>query len=249
MKKIVFLILILFIFSSCSDELITVVDEYNQPYGIKAIPGSNSISISFWSGILASDFAGFNLYAGTSANFTQPTDAILNGSGGYPTVAESTHSRSLFTLTIPNGTVGPYQNGTLYYVTVTAYGTNELVDANYIETKISRVVPVIPRTEGTSTISSGNVTANGQTVATVNGTATITPATGWGMQYFGTQSDFNAIVVITNNSFSSSSNAYSDSGLYIFSNANQNALAKVWMRGNNSYHWAYHDKANLWMGI
>ena len=245
MKKIVFLILILFIFSSCSDELITVVDEYNQPYGIKAIPGSNSISISFWSGILASDFAGFNLYAGTNATFTQPTDAITNSLGGYPTVTASTHSRSLFTLTIPQGTSGQYQNGTLYYVTVTAYGTNELVDANYIETKISRVVPVIPRAEGTGT--GPNITVNGSTqVATVNGN-TITPTNSWRMQYFGPQSDFNAIVVITNNSFSSSSNAYSTNGLYIFSNGNQ--LAKVWMRGNNSYHWAYHDKANLWMGI
>lgn len=59
MKKVIFFISILFIFISCSNELITVVDEYNPPYGIKAIPGNNSISISFWSGILASDFVGF----------------------------------------------------------------------------------------------------------------------------------------------------------------------------------------------
>ena len=81
MKKIIFFISILFIFISCSNELITVVDEYNPPYGIKAIPGSNSISISFWSGILASDFVGFNLYAGTSSNFNQPNDAIKNNMG------------------------------------------------------------------------------------------------------------------------------------------------------------------------
>ena len=72
MKKIIFLIFILFIFNSCRDELITIVDEYNPPYGIKAIPGNNSISISFWSGILASDFNGFNLYVGTSGSFNRP---------------------------------------------------------------------------------------------------------------------------------------------------------------------------------
>ena len=36
MKNIIFLIFALFIFNSCSDELITIVDEYNPPYEIKA---------------------------------------------------------------------------------------------------------------------------------------------------------------------------------------------------------------------
>lgn len=242
MKKIIFFISILFIFISCSNELITVVDEYNPPYGIKAIPGSNSISISFWSGILASDFVGFNLYAGTSSNFNQPNDAIKNNMGSYPTVENSTHTRSSFTFPIS----GTYNNGTLYYVTVTAYGTNDLTDTKYIETKINAIVPVIPRTEGTN---SGNttITANGQTVANVNGDK-ITPNGNWGMQYFGPQSDFNAVVVITNNNFPKSDNAYSVNGLYIFSNG-QNGLAKVHIISSSSHRWAYHDKANLWLGI
>ena len=44
-----------------------------------------------------------------------------------------------------------FNNGTLYYLSVTAYGTNELVDKKYIETPISTVCPVIPRPEGTRT--------------------------------------------------------------------------------------------------
>ena len=245
MKKIIFFISILFIFISCSNELITVVDEYNPPYGIKAIPGSNSISISFWSGILASDFVGFNLYAGTSSNFNQPNDAINNNMGSYPTVENSTHTRSSFTFPIS----GTYNNGTLYYVTVTAYGTNDLIDTKYIETKINAIVPVIPRMEGTNTGGNTTITANGQTVASVNGDK-ITPSGNWGMQYFGPQSDFNAVVVITNNIFYTNAE-YSLNGLYIFSNG-QNGLAKVWITNTNgspSYHWAYHDKANLWLGI
>ncbi len=252
MKKIIFFISILFIFISCSNELITVVDEYNPPYGIKAIPGNNSISISFWSGILASDFVGFNIYIKQgNSTFTQPTDAIKNNLDGYPTVANSTHTRTNFTIPIPTNLAGvpAIQNGNLYYVTVTAYGTNDLTDTKYIETKINAIVPVIPRTEGTNTGGNTTITANGQTVASVNGDK-ITPSGNWGMQYFGTQSDFNAVVVITNNIFYTNAE-YSLNGLYIFSNGN-NSLAKVWITNTNaspSYHWAYHDKANLWMGI
>lgn len=96
MKKIIFLFFILFIFNSCSNELITVVDEYNPLYQVRAIPGNASISINFWSGILASDFAGFNLYISTTQTFT---NALLNSSGGYPTISFSTHARSNITLT------------------------------------------------------------------------------------------------------------------------------------------------------
>lgn len=245
MKKIIFFISILFIFISCSNELITVVDEYNPPYGIKAIPGNNSISISFWSGILASDFVGFNLYAGTSSNFNQPNDAIKNNMGSYPTVENSTHTRSSFTFPIS----GTYNNGTLYYVTVTAYGTNDLIDTKYIETKINAIVPVIPRMEGDGT--SDTITANGSQVGTIDKTQNLVTASGgWKLQYFGPQSDFNAVVVITNKNFYEK-DAYSLNGLYIFSNGN-NGLAKVWITNTNgspSYHWAYHDKANLWLGI
>ena len=250
MKKIIFFISILFIFISCSNELITVVDEYNPPYGIKAIPGNNSISISFWSGILASDFVGFNIYIKQgNSTFTQPTDAIKNSSGGYPTVANSTHTRTNFTIPIPTNLadVPAIQNGNLYYVTVTAYGTNDLTDTKYIETKINAIVPVIPRMEGNGT---GNtITANSQTVGTIDKTQNLVTASGgWKLQYFGPQSDFNAVVVITNNNFPKSDNAYSVNGLYIFSNG-QNGLAKVHIISSSSHRWAYHDKANLWLGI
>lgn len=251
MKKIIFFISILFIFISCSNELITVVDEYNPPYGIKAIPGNNSISISFWSGILASDFVGFNIYIKQgNSTFTQPTDAIKNNLGGYPTVANSTHTRTNFTIQVPPTQTGQtYQNGTLYYVTVTAYGTNDLTDTKYIETKINAIVPVIPRTESDGT--GDTITANGSQVGTIDTSNNkINSTNGWKVQSFGPQSDFNAVVVITNNIFYTNAE-YSLNGLYIFSNGN-NSLAKVWITNTNaspSYHWAYHDKANLWMGI
>lgn len=247
-KSIVFLAIFLFI-CSCSDELITVVDEYNPPYEIKAIPGNNSISVSFWSGVLASDFAGFNIYAGTSPSFNQPTDAILNSDGGYPTIAGSNHTRSNFTLTIPQGTSGGYQNGTLYYVTVTAYGTNDLISEGYIETRINSVVPVIPRTEGDSQITGNNITVNGITqVGTIDTSAgLVTASTGWSVQYFGYQTDFNSVVVVTNMNGFDSDAVYSVNGLYIFSN--NSALAKVWITGASSYRWAYQGNASAWNGV
>ena len=250
MKKIIFFISILFIFISCSNELITVVDEYNPPYGIKAIPGNNSISISFWSGILASDFVGFNIYIKqANSTFTQPTDAIKNSLGGYPTVANSTHTRTNFTIPIPTNLVGvpAIQNGNLYYVTVTAYGTNDLTDTKYIETKINAIVPVIPRMEGNGT--GDIITANGSQVGTIDKTQNLVTASGgWKLQYFGPQSDFNAVVVITNKNFYEK-DAYSLNGLYIFSNTGQSALAKVWLNSSSGYRWAYHNQASQWNGI
>ncbi len=60
MKKILlFAVITAFLLISCNEELITVVDEYNAPYDVQAIPGDNKVSITFWSGIIASDFAAF----------------------------------------------------------------------------------------------------------------------------------------------------------------------------------------------
>lgn len=223
MKKIIFLFFILFIFNSCSNELITVVDEYNPLYQVRAIPGDGSISINFWSGILASDFAGFNLYISTSQTFT---NALLNSSRGYPTISFSTHARSNITLTFPTRAGLTYNNGTLYYVSVTAYGTNDLAEGGKIETRIDSVIPVVPRAESQG--STGFTITTGTSVAAAAGV----------IQFYGVQSDFNAITVFTN--ASSQSQSYAVGGLYIASN--QNNLYKLWITssGNTT---ATHDKA------
>lgn len=224
MKKIIFLFFILFIFNSCSNELITVVDEYNPLYQVRAIPGDGSISINFWSGILASDFAGFNLYISTTPNFT---NAILNERDGYPTIPFSTHARSNITLTFPTTGGLTYNNGTLYYVSVTAYGTNDLAEGGKIETRRDSVIPVVPRAESQG--STGFTIITGTSVAAAAGV----------IQFYGVQSDFNAITVFTN--ASSQSQSYAVGGLYIASN--QNNLYKLWITssGNTT---ATHDKAN-----
>ena len=227
MKNIIFLIFLLFIFNSCSDELITIVDEYNPPYEIKAIPGNNSISINFWSGVLADDFVGFNLYL--NQNSPDFTNALLNtATGGYPTVRVDTHTRSNFTLTIP----GTYNNGTLYYVTVTAFGTNDLAEGGRIETKINSIIPVVPRQEQTGTSPTG---------FTVNTTAnTVTPTAGQ-IKSYGYQTNFNAITVFTNNNLSSTALPYSVGNLYIASNGT--SLYKLWITSSGSYTYATHGQA------
>ena len=224
MKKIIFLFFILFIFNSCSNELITVVDEYNPLYQVRAIPGDGSISINFWSGILASDFAGFNLYISTTPNFT---NAILNERDGYPTISFSTHARSNITLTFPKRAGLTYNNGDLYYVSVTAYGTNDLAEGGKIETRIDSVIPVVPRAESQG--STGFTITTGTSVAAVAGV----------IQFYGVQSNFNAITVFTN--ASSQSQSYAVGGLYIASN--QNNLYKLWITSSgNTY--ATHSRAS-----
>lgn len=224
MKKIIFLFFILFIFNSCSNELITVVDEYNPLYQVRAIPGDSSISINFWSGILASDFAGFNLYISTNKTFT---NALLNSSGGYPTISFSTHARSNITLTFP--TTVTYNNNTLYYVSVTAYGTNDLAEGGKIETRRDSVIPVVPRAE-----------TQGSTGFTITGTTTVAAANGV-IQSYGVQSNFDAITVFTNNIPLTSSAQYLQGGLYIASN--QNNLYKLWINPSGGNTTATHSQA------
>lgn len=226
MKKIIFLFFILFIFNSCSNELITVVDEYNPLYQVRAIPGNNSISINFWSGILASDFAGFNLYISTTPNFT---NALLNSSGGYPTISFSTHARSNITLTFPTTGGLTYNNGTLYYVSVTAYGTNDLAEGGKIETRIDSIIPVVPRAE--SQISTGFTITPGTSVSVAAGV----------IKSYGVQSNFDAITVFTNNNITTTSESYAVGGLYIASNGT--TLSKLWITSSgNTY--ATHSRAN-----
>ena len=226
------LIFALFIFNSCSDELITIVDEYNPPYEVKPIPGSNSISINFWSGILADDFVGFNLYIHTNSAFT---NAILNSDGSYPTVRFETHSRSNITLTYP--TNAGIQNDTLYYIGVTAFGTNDLAEGGKIETKVN-AIPVVPRAETTG---SGNTSITVGTFTATSNNNTIT-ANNWKVKSYGYQTNFNAITVFTNSNNLTTNAPYLVGGLYIFSNNTD--LVKVWItNGNHIY--ATNNKANV----
>ena len=226
MKKIIFLFFILFIFNSCSNELITVVDEYNPLYQVRAIPGDGSIKINFWSGILASDFAGFNLYISTTQTFT---NALLNSSGGYPTISFSTHARSNITLQFP--TTVTYNNNTLYYVSVTAYGTNDLAEGGKIETRIDSVIPVVPRPEST-TGTTGFAITPGTSVAATTGV----------IKSYGVQSNFDAITVFTNNNITTTSESYALGGLYIASNGS--SLYKLWINPSGGNTTATHSRAN-----
>lgn len=221
MKKIIFLFFILFIFNSCSNELITVVDEYNPLYQVRAIPGDNSISINFWSGILASDFAGFNLYISDSQTFT---NALLNDKQGYPTIPFSTHARSNITLKFPDTSI---QNNKLYYVSVTAYGTNDLAEGGKIETRRDSVIAVVPRAE-----------TQGSTGFTITPNQKVDAAAGV-IQFYGVQSDFNAITVFTN--ASSQSQSYAVGGLYIASNGT--TLYKLRINSDGNYTTASHGQA------
>ena len=227
MKKIIFLFFILFIFNSCSNELITVVDEYNPLYQVRAIPGNASISINFWSGILASDFAGFNLYISTTQTFT---NALLNSSGGYPTIPFSTHARSNITLQFP--TTLTYNNGTLYYVSVTAYGANDLAEGGKIETRRDSVIAVVPRGE-----TQGNggfaIDTQAQTVSAPNNGV---------IQSYGQQTDFNSITVFTNNNITATSLSYVVGGVYIASNGT--TLSKLRINSSGNYTTATHSQAN-----
>ncbi|MEI0611483.1 hypothetical protein [Brachyspira pilosicoli] len=244
MKKIFLLIIFTIFFSSCAEELVTIIDEYNMPYEIKAIPGDNKVSIEFWSGILASDFAGFNLYAKTSENMVQPDDAILDASTqALPTIKGTNHTRTNFIMEIPNYS---FQNGTKYFITVTAYGTNELIEEKYIETKINTAVPVIPRPEGSATIAGGVISVNGNNVGAITANM-INASAPWKVQYFGYQTNFNSVVVVTNMNGFDNDAPYLVNGLYIFYNGS--ALAKVLIGANNTYQWAYQAAAASWNGV
>lgn len=260
-KKTIFLILFLIFFTGCGGDLVTFLDEYNEPYDIKVIPLDNGIMVNYWSGVLASDFAGFNFYVNNSGNFTQPNDAITNVNGVLPTYAQSNHSRVFFSFQIP----GTYNNGSLYYVAISAYGTNDLASNKIIETKISGIYPVVARPEGNGSvdiITDGNIlNANSLQVAET-ATDTETLAKGiksfgnYRMQYLGYQTNFNSVVIITNTNSSAFDNSvvpYQNNGMYLLYDSSVNTVVKLWITSLTStkanFRWAVNNNANLWFGV
>ncbi len=239
MNRIFIILLLSFLFYSCESDLITILDEYNPPYEIVAVPRNGGITVNFISGILASDFAGFNIYVD---NFSQPTDAKLGTDGALPTVRYENHVRELFYLPAP----GTYVNGTLYTIALTAYGTNDLADNGYIETKINATYTVVPRLEGTITDTSINIPATG-VIANITG-SNIQPAGAYKIQYFGTQSSFTNITIITNNNyatdFDSSAIPAIANGVYVLKD-NTNNFVKIWIKSisgaNITFDWAHRN--------
>lgn len=252
-NNIISILIFVFILTGCGSDLVTILDEYNPPYNIKAIPTNNGVRISFISGVLASDFAGFNIYISpTLTSFHQTNDALTNSQGFLPTISQNNHVRQLFEIEIP----GSYSNGTLYNIAITAYGTNSLAENSFIETKIDVVLPVIPRPEDPITLTGTNlnIPIAGNIISRVGNT--IVPTAPYRIQYFGAQSNFNDIVTITNNDydndFDSISMPIALNGLYVLAD-NNNILVKLWitdMVGNDiTFRWAVQNQANLWNGV
>lgn len=254
MKKIILILTISILNISCSSDLITIVDEYNQPYDIKVIPGDNNITVNFWSGVLATDFTGFNFYVNDSGVFIQTNDAIIGTNGLLPTYPQSNHIRTNFNITIPRN----FQNNLLYYVSVTAYGTNDLVENKYIETKISGSYKVIPRPEGelpAINIGENIIVPSVGNVAFITATNTIVSSGGFRIQNFGVQSDFNSIVIVTNmdynKDFDNTPEPLLQGSLYILYNGTGFVKLRVTSVSTTSavFRWAYQSNASLWNGV
>ena len=252
--KYIFIMFFSLFLLSCETDIILVLDEYNSPYEIVAIPKNNALSVKFLSGVTASDFAGFNFYVNTSPSFTLFTDAITNASGGKPTIIEESHTREFFNFDIP----GAYVNGIKYYVSVTVYGTNDLATDKRIETPLSTIVEVVPRPEGTLTgvtgvaIVAGTVTAGADLVFNF-GTGTVTAAGAFKIQDFGYQTNFNSIIVVTNNSYPTDFDTtapLTDNRLYILYDGN--TYSKIWVTSlfptSADITWAVQGN-NSWNGV
>ncbi len=253
--KYIFIMFFSLFLLSCETDIILVLDEYNSPYEIVAIPKDNALSVNFLSGVTASDFAGFNFYVNTSPSFTLFTDAITNASGGKPTIIEESHTREFFNFDIP----GAYVNGIKYYVSVTVYGTNDLATDKRIETSISTIVEVVPRPESTLAnvttgigISTTAVTAGADLVFNF-GTGTVTAAGTFKIQDFGYQTNFNSVIVVTNNSYPNDFNTtvpLTDNRLYILYNGT--TYSKIWVTSlfstSADITWAVQNN-NSWNGV
>lgn len=226
--------------SSCNANPIITLDEYNPPYNVTAIPGDSSVRVRFVSGVLSTDFAGFNVYVN---NFALFDDAILNTAGGRPTITGTNHTRQLFEINIPTY---KFNNGTLYEIAITAYGTNELAENKRIETSISAKSKskCIPRPETTEALRN-SITLGG--IAFTFTDTTISVSTG-GIQYFGVQTKFNDITVVTNTSlWAQQTLDRANGGLYIAYDRST-TYVKVWISGNQIT-WAVNDRADLWNGV
>lgn len=263
MKKYILLsTFILMLILGCKNDLILVVDSYNPPYNIVAVPKNNGITLKFWSGVLSTDFAGFNIYVNNTGSFTQIDDAIINSSsGGLPTITSSDHSRSLFNIDVP----GTYNNGTLYYVAITSYGTNSLATNGYLETKISTVSKVVPRPEGTSTLANNsvlNILGPGNIANIDDGTTPdslnmrfITPIPPYRIQSLGIQSNFTDVVIVSNMNYTLDfdelqTDIQINKMFILFDNT---SLVKLYITATNdtgtTLRWSYQANAAIFNGL
>ena len=69
----------------------------------------------------------------------------------------------------------------------------------------------------------------------------------WKVQYFGYQTNFNSVVVVTNMNGFDDNAPYLVNGLYVFYNGT--GLVKVLIGANGSYQWAYQANAASWNGV
>lgn len=133
---------------SCSQTPVSVVDDYQSPSDINVIPGDEIITIEFNSANSAGDFAGFNVYFSSSDSYSS-AEKLSNASGSFPSVNFRKHGHERVRIVLSNESWRPsIENGSTYYLTVRAYGTNEYSDSGTIESSDTEMHKVTPRPEG-----------------------------------------------------------------------------------------------------
>lgn len=176
--------LCLLVLSCGLPDVTSIYLEMNQPFITKVISGDNKITIEFEAQNNEPAFSGYNIYFGDNVN--PQKYRIYNSQKARPTISAgatdtptkhtytvesgcyySEGSGEILTLTTPSSQL---QNGIPVYVYVSAYQITPQNESYYYYDNYVQMACPRSETLGAS-ISLGNITSGGRTLATLSGTA------------------------------------------------------------------------------
>lgn len=175
---------IMFIISCGLPDVTSIIQEMNQPFITKLIPGPNKITVEFEAQNNEPAFSGYNIYFGDSVN--PQKYRLYNSQKNQPTISAGTSQTiNSYSFTIQSGgyysegsgevstlTESQLQNGIPIYVWVSAYQITPQAESYYSYNNYVQMAT--PRAESLNqTVNSGgNITLNSRQLASVSASGT-----------------------------------------------------------------------------
>ena len=161
-------------------DVTSIIQEMNQPFITKLIPGPNKITVEFDAQNNEPAFSGYNIYFGDSVN--PQKYRLYNSQKNQPTISAGTSQTiNSYSFTIQSGgyysegsgevstlTASQLQNGIPIYVWVSAYQITPQAESYYsYDNYVQMATPRDESLNQTITSSTGNITVGSRQLATV----------------------------------------------------------------------------------
>ena len=175
---------IMFIISCGLPDVTSIIQEMNQPFITKLIPGPNKITVEFDAQNNEPAFSGYNIYFGDSVN--PQKYRLYNSQKNQPTISAGTSQTiNSYSFTIQSGgyysegsgevsTLTEYQlqNGIPIYVWVSAYQITPQAESYYSYNNYVQMATPRDETLNQTVSSGGSISVGSRQLATVEGNLT-----------------------------------------------------------------------------